>query len=119
MRELAATGYMSNRGRQNAASLAAKALRLDWRLGAELFGSLLADADFVLNQGNWAYNAGEEVAAAAPLRAPACPLLACWHPAPGGAVMRVPCVHGPTLPPLAALTAQGRRHPCVHNPPPP
>jgi deoxyribodipyrimidine photo-lyase len=34
MRELAATGWMSNRGRQNAASFLAKELGLDWRLGA-------------------------------------------------------------------------------------
>jgi deoxyribodipyrimidine photolyase len=33
MRELAATGYMSNRGRQNVASLLAKELRQDWRMG--------------------------------------------------------------------------------------
>jgi hypothetical protein len=33
MRELAATGWMSNRSRQNAASFLAKELRLDWRLG--------------------------------------------------------------------------------------
>lgn len=34
MRELAATGWMSNRGRQNAASFLAKELGIDWRLGA-------------------------------------------------------------------------------------
>jgi hypothetical protein len=33
MRELAGTGYMSNRGRQNVASLLAKDLRQDWRAG--------------------------------------------------------------------------------------
>ena len=35
IRELGATGYMSNRCRQNCASLLSKDLRLDWRLGAE------------------------------------------------------------------------------------
>eukprot|EP00955_Chlamydomonas_euryale_P023143 244032-Chlamydomonas_euryale.AAC.1 len=44
MRELGATGWMSNRGRQNVASFLAKALRLDWRWGAELFECLLLDA---------------------------------------------------------------------------
>jgi deoxyribodipyrimidine photo-lyase len=58
MRELAATGYTSNRGRQNAASLLAKALSLDWRLGAELFQALLACHDAALNWQNWAYVAG-------------------------------------------------------------
>lgn len=58
MRELAATGWMSNRGRQNAASLLAKELRLDWRLGAELFECLLLDGDAAVNWANWAYFAG-------------------------------------------------------------
>ena len=31
MRELAATGFMSNRGRQNVASFLTKDLKLDWR----------------------------------------------------------------------------------------
>jgi deoxyribodipyrimidine photo-lyase len=34
MRELAHTGWMSNRGRQNVASLLAKSLQLDWTAGA-------------------------------------------------------------------------------------
>lgn len=33
MRELAGTGFMSNRGRQNVASLLAKDLKQDWRQG--------------------------------------------------------------------------------------
>ena len=36
MRELAATGYMSNRGRQNVASFLAKGLQHDWRFGAQV-----------------------------------------------------------------------------------
>ncbi len=36
-----------------------QALRLDWRLGAELFASLLVDHDWTLNTTNWAYNSGE------------------------------------------------------------
>jgi len=58
MRELAATGWMSNRGRQNVASFLAKQLRIDWRLGAELFESLLVDGEPAANWGNWAYCAG-------------------------------------------------------------
>lgn len=41
MRELAMTGFMSNRGRQNVASFLTKDLGLDWRMGAEWFESLL------------------------------------------------------------------------------
>jgi deoxyribodipyrimidine photo-lyase len=40
MRQLAATGWMSNRGRQNVASFLAKALQVDWRLGEQLCGGL-------------------------------------------------------------------------------
>jgi DASH family cryptochrome len=43
MRELIATGFMSNRGRQNVASFLSKGLGVDWRFGAELFESLLID----------------------------------------------------------------------------
>ncbi|XP_040449773.1 cryptochrome DASH-like isoform X2 [Falco naumanni] len=43
MRELAATGFMSNRGRQNVASFLTKDLGLDWRMGAEWFQYLLGD----------------------------------------------------------------------------
>lgn len=41
MRELIRTGWMSNRGRQNVASFLTKDLKLDWRMGAEWFESLL------------------------------------------------------------------------------
>ena len=41
MREMRATGFMSNRGRQNVASFLTKDLKLDWRLGAEWFEYLL------------------------------------------------------------------------------
>lgn len=58
MRELAATGFMSNRGRQNVASFLAKELKLDWRMGAEWFESLLIDYDVASNYGNWNYVAG-------------------------------------------------------------
>ncbi len=58
MRELAATGFMSNRGRQNVASFLVKDLRLNWRWGAAYFESLLIDYDPASNWGNWCYVAG-------------------------------------------------------------
>jgi len=58
MRELACTGFMSNRGRQNVASFLCHDLRLDWRWGAAWFESCLIDYDVCSNQGNWLYLAG-------------------------------------------------------------
>ena len=58
MKELAATGWMSNRGRQNVASYWAKELEQDWRIGAAYFESLLLDYDVHSNWGNWMYNSG-------------------------------------------------------------
>jgi deoxyribodipyrimidine photo-lyase len=58
MKELAATGYMSNRGRQNVASFLCHELEVDWRWGAAWFESLLIDYDVCSNQGNWMYVAG-------------------------------------------------------------
>jgi deoxyribodipyrimidine photo-lyase len=58
VRELLATGYMSNRGRQNVASFVANDLRLDWRVGAAFFETHLVDYDPCSNYGNWAYVAG-------------------------------------------------------------
>jgi deoxyribodipyrimidine photo-lyase len=58
MRELAATGWLSNRGRQNAASWLAKTAGVDWRWGARWFESQLVDYDVGPNWGNWQYVAG-------------------------------------------------------------
>jgi len=58
MRELNATGYMSNRGRQNVASFLVDVLDIDWRLGAAYFEEKLVDYDVCSNWGNWAYQAG-------------------------------------------------------------
>jgi deoxyribodipyrimidine photo-lyase len=58
MRELSATGYMSNRGRQNVASFLTKNLGIDWRWGAHWFESQLLDYDTASNYGNWCYTAG-------------------------------------------------------------
>ena len=58
MKELAATGWMSNRGRQNVASFWAKEWCQDWRVGAAYFESMLLDYDVHSNWGNWMYNSG-------------------------------------------------------------
>ena len=58
MKELLATGYMSNRGRQNVASFLVKDLQMDWRWGAAWFESQLIDYDVCSNWGNWLYVAG-------------------------------------------------------------
>ncbi len=58
MRELAATGFMSNRGRQNVCSFLTLELNQDWRHGAEYFESVLLDHDVHSNYGNWCAGAG-------------------------------------------------------------
>ncbi len=58
MRELNATGFMSNRGRQNVASFLINDMQLNWLWGAEYFESLLIDYDPCSNYGNWNYIAG-------------------------------------------------------------
>ena len=58
MRELAATGWLSNRMRQVVASFFVYDLQGDWRAGAAWFESQLIDYDVYSNQGNWLYIAG-------------------------------------------------------------
>ena len=58
MRELAATGWLSNRMRQVVASYLIHDLRGDWRAGAAWFEAQLVDYDVYSNQGNWLYIAG-------------------------------------------------------------
>ena len=58
MRELAATGWLSNRARQNVASYLVHELGVDWRLGAAWFEHALIDFDVASNWGNWRYVAG-------------------------------------------------------------
>lgn len=58
MRELKATGFMSNRGRQNVASFWVHEYAQDWRYGAAHFEEQLIDYDPASNWGNWAYLAG-------------------------------------------------------------
>lgn len=58
MRELNATGYLSNRGRQIVASALVNELEQDWRAGAGYFEYRLVDYDVASNWGNWQYIAG-------------------------------------------------------------
>lgn len=58
MKELNATGFMSNRGRQNVASYLCHDLQLDWRYGAAYFEQQLIDYDVSSNWCNWSYVAG-------------------------------------------------------------
>jgi deoxyribodipyrimidine photo-lyase len=58
MKELVATGYMSNRGRQNVASYLIHHLKVDWRWGAAFFEKHLIDYDVCNNWCNWMYLAG-------------------------------------------------------------
>ena len=58
MREINATGFMSNRGRQNVASFLVKDLKINWTWGASFFETMLIDYDVCSNWGNWNYMAG-------------------------------------------------------------
>tara|TARA_B100000508_G_scaffold75230_1_gene58607 strand:+ start:72172 stop:73434 length:1263 start_codon:yes stop_codon:yes gene_type:complete len=58
MIELAETGFMSNRGRQNAASYLVHDQNQDWRRGAAWFEHHLLDFDVYSNHGNWQYVTG-------------------------------------------------------------
>lgn len=58
MRQLKETGYLSNRGRQIAASCFVNELEMDWRYGAAWFEHQLIDYDVAVNWGNWQYIAG-------------------------------------------------------------
>lgn len=58
MRQLLATGFMSNRGRQLVASCLVHELGQDWRYGAKYFEYQLIDFDVASNWGNWQYLGG-------------------------------------------------------------
>ena len=58
MVELAESGFMSNRGRQNAASYLVHDQSQDWRKGAAWFEHHLLDYDVYSNHGNWQYVTG-------------------------------------------------------------
>eukprot|EP00257_Ricinus_communis_P020822 XP_015580156.1 cryptochrome DASH, chloroplastic/mitochondrial [Ricinus communis] len=58
MKELSATGFMSNRGRMIVCSFLVRDMGVDWRMGAEWFETCLLDYDPCSNYGNWTYGAG-------------------------------------------------------------
>ncbi len=58
MHQLVACGWMSNRGRQIAASCLVNEMQVDWRYGAAFFEKHLIDYDVANNYGNWQYIAG-------------------------------------------------------------
>lgn len=58
MRELAATGFISNRARRIVAGYLIGELKQDWRHGAAWFQEHLLDYEPASNWGNWAYLAG-------------------------------------------------------------
>ncbi|MBM3560720.1 MAG: deoxyribodipyrimidine photo-lyase, partial [Alphaproteobacteria bacterium] len=64
MRELWATGWLSNRARMVVASFLTKHLLVDWRAGADWFLDMLVDADLASNAVNWQWVAGSGVDAA-------------------------------------------------------
>lgn len=64
MRELWATGYMQNRVRMLTASLLAKNLLIDWRLGEQWFWDCLVDGDMASNPASWQWVAGSGLDAA-------------------------------------------------------
>ena len=58
MHQLVESGWMSNRGRQIAASCLVNEMNVDWRFGAAFFEQHLLDYDAASNYGNWQYIAG-------------------------------------------------------------
>lgn len=58
MKELNATGFLSNRVRQLCASFFIHELNQHWRYGAAYFEYMLIDYDVASNWGNWLYLAG-------------------------------------------------------------
>jgi len=58
MKQLNQTGFISNRGRQLAASCLINELGIDWRYGAAYFEEQLIDYSVGANWGNWQYIAG-------------------------------------------------------------
>jgi len=58
MHQLLETGWMSNRGRQIAASCLVNEFGIEWRYGAAFFEKHLLDYDVANNYGNWQYLAG-------------------------------------------------------------
>lgn len=66
MRELDATGFMSNRGRVNCASFLTRDYKIDWRWGAAWFENRLIDYEVSANWFNWQTQALEIYYTSAP-----------------------------------------------------
>ncbi len=66
MRELNATGFMSNRGRVNCASFLTRDYQVDWRWGAAWFENRLIDYEVCANWFNWHTQAFEIYYTSAP-----------------------------------------------------
>ncbi|MEX1296164.1 MAG: deoxyribodipyrimidine photo-lyase [Candidatus Limnocylindrales bacterium] len=58
MRQLATTGWMSNRARLVTASFLTRHLLMDWRIGERHFLAHLVDGDVANNRGGWEWSAG-------------------------------------------------------------
>lgn len=58
MRQLTATGWMSNRARLITASFLTRHLLMDWRVGERHFLAHLVDGDVANNRGGWEWSAG-------------------------------------------------------------
>ena len=58
MRQLVATGWMSNRARLITASFLTRHLLMDWRIGERHFLAHLIDGDVANNRGGWEWSAG-------------------------------------------------------------
>ena len=58
MRQLSATGWMSNRARLVTASFLTRHLLMDWRVGERHFLGHLIDGDVANNRGGWEWSAG-------------------------------------------------------------
>jgi len=58
MRELRATGFISNRARMIAAQFLAKILMVPWQKGESVFKNWLLDGDTAQNVGGWQWSAG-------------------------------------------------------------
>ena len=58
MRQLAATGWMSNRARLVVASFLTRHLLMDYRIGERHFMRHLLDGDVANNRGGWTWTAG-------------------------------------------------------------
>jgi deoxyribodipyrimidine photo-lyase len=57
MKQIAETGWMHNRSRMIVASILAKNLGVNWRLGQEYFRATLIDLDEASNNGGWQWGA--------------------------------------------------------------